>query len=287
MYVLSYRVGSLAAVAAPGWTVPAAGATPCAGSPRRRRAEDRPRARPAPGDRAGLAGPPQDPRTAPRGTQWRWNARDAGSPWPTARAASRAARSPDITSCAIGKASPPSCDTARIGGLPRRCAGQATAPVATTRRDAVPVKPRCQAPLSHHRPLSDGRGGPRCRAGAVTGGWPAPVSSRISPAAAAPPSGMYARPIPTPAAPASSSRPIARYRAAGSSLPNQSAPAAITELQVLDGKINLLAPRLTKAVTVAGSRLLDGYGRADHGRLTEWQTMRHALTLPSFLLQAG
>jgi hypothetical protein len=127
-------------------------------------------ARPAPGDRAGLAGPRQDPRTAPRGTQWRWNAREAGSPWPAARAASRAARSPDITPCAIGKASPPSCETARIGGLPRRCAGQATAPVATTRRDAVPVKPRCQAPLSHHRPLSDGRGGPRCRAGAVTGG---------------------------------------------------------------------------------------------------------------------
>lgn len=67
--------------------------------------------------------------------------------------------------------------------------------------------------------------------------------------------------------------------AAGSSLPNQPAPAAIAELQVLDGKINLLAHRLTEAVTVAGSRLLDGYGRADGGRLTEWQTMRHALTL--------
>jgi hypothetical protein len=38
---------------------------------------------------------------------------------------------------------------------------------------------------------------------------------------------------------------------------------------------------------MAGSKLLDGYGRTDRGRLTEWQTMRHALTLPSFLLQAG
>src|SRR4029453_3850566 len=100
----------------------------CAGSPRRHTAEDHPRARPAAGGRAAPAEPPQDPQTAAPGIRRRWHARGAGSLWPTAQPASRAARSPDITSCAIGKASLPShanepgCHTAAVAG-----AGAATA----------------------------------------------------------------------------------------------------------------------------------------------------------------
>ena len=88
-----------------------------------------PWARPAAGARAGPAGLPQDPRTAPPDTRRRCNARGAGSLWPTARAASRAARSPDITSCTLGEASPPN-----------QASGRGCQAAATTRR------PRCRVP---------------------------------------------------------------------------------------------------------------------------------------------
>jgi len=64
-----------------------------------------------------------DPRTAPPDTRRRCHARGAGPLWPTARAARGAARSPDITSCALGTALLPShangrgCHAAAVAGL--------------------------------------------------------------------------------------------------------------------------------------------------------------------------
>src|SRR5215218_4322254 len=88
----------------------------------------------------GLAGPPPDPRTAPPGSRRRWSARGGGSLGPTARPASRAVRSPAITSWAIGAASLPSGVAARIGGLPGWACWASNAPVAGSRGDGGGVK---------------------------------------------------------------------------------------------------------------------------------------------------
>jgi hypothetical protein len=103
------------------------------------------RCRPVLGGRPRLARLPRDPRTAPPGSRWRWHARDAGPLRRTARAASRAARSPAITSDALEAGSLPAGPPLGSAAYPHRRADQAATAVATTRRRAEGVKSHCRS----------------------------------------------------------------------------------------------------------------------------------------------